>query len=297
MKIHPLQINQLQKKNYPGGNLKIEQRLDNPTTSDVFIVSYPSEGLKIYGLVAIPAGSPPAGGWPLIVFNRGFVPKEDYKIDKQYQRYWQYLVNAGFAIFKSDYRGIGRSQGEQAQNLIPSNSTDVLNGLLSLKNWPKDKIDFNQVGIWGHSMGAQVSLQCMLSSNIFKAGVLWSGFFIPVDQMIKRWRKSDDPKRKEQAEKLIKEFGDPNQNSDFYHSISPIYHLNELPGPIQLHHGQKDDKVPYTDSLRLEKELKKAGKSGGIYIYKNGGHNLNEPDILPEAMANTIEFFNEYLAS
>lgn len=295
MKSHPLQIQELRKKDYPGGQIKIEERLNDSTDYDAFILSYPSEGLKIHALLAIPKGTPPAGGWPLIVFNRGFVPKEEYKSDKQYKKYWQYLINAGFAIFKSDYRGIGNSEGEQAQSLTNANSSDVLNGLSSLQNSKDFNVDFSRVGIWGHSMGAGVSLQCLLANNIFKAAAFWCGFFIPVDQMIKRWLESGDPNRVEQAEKLIQEFGDPEDNLEFYQSISPIYHLSELPCPVSVHHGKLDDKVPFEDSVNLEKELQKVGKSGGLFIYDKGGHNLNEPEVLPEAMQNTINFFKQTL--
>ncbi len=52
-----------------------------------YLVSYRSEGLKIYALMTVPQGEKPASGWPAIVFNHGYIPPEVYRPTERYVAY------------------------------------------------------------------------------------------------------------------------------------------------------------------------------------------------------------------
>lgn len=321
---YSLKVSEIRRQQYPGGKLIIEKQLNDGDNYSKFIISYPSDGLKIFALLTIPHQTVVASGlakqpqgFPLIIFNRGFVEPKEYATDRQYMRYLDYLARAGFAVFKSDYRGIGESEGEPASVLSSENAADVLNGLASIQRnchsheggnlWIPDRVgddikkgesyllDFSRIGVWGHSMGGMISLHCMLANSLIKAGVIWAGFMIPYDQVIDRWLKSSLKRQQDRAKMLLKTYGNPAKNPQAWHDISPFYFLDKLSGPIQLHHGLKDHIVPVSDSQTFQEELIKHHKDGGLYLYENGGHNLNEENVLPQAMHNTVEFFKKQL--
>ena len=54
-----------------GSEITFEQQLDKTWNYYQHLVSYVSEGNKIYGLLTVPVGDPPPGGFKAIVFNHG----------------------------------------------------------------------------------------------------------------------------------------------------------------------------------------------------------------------------------
>src|SRR4030067_495247 len=77
-----------------------------------YIPSYLSEGLKINALLTVPLGEKPAGGWPVIIFNHGFIPPDEYRTTERYVAYVDSLARHGYIVLRSDYRGHADSEGE-----------------------------------------------------------------------------------------------------------------------------------------------------------------------------------------
>lgn len=65
--IDSLQISYLKSRTYTGSNLKIEKTLTPQSNYTRYIASYISEDSKIYGLLTVPKGNTPSGGWPAIM--------------------------------------------------------------------------------------------------------------------------------------------------------------------------------------------------------------------------------------
>src|SRR6266487_4650984 len=76
--LHPLQIEAMRAWAYPGSDIVIEKILDPGVNYSRYYVSYLSEGLKIYALMTVPNGDKPSTGWPVIVFNHGYIPPNVY---------------------------------------------------------------------------------------------------------------------------------------------------------------------------------------------------------------------------
>ena len=150
---NPLTIEAMRKRNYPGSPFIFEQTLKPGSNYQKYVVSYQSDGLKIYGLLTVPnAQNPPAGGWPAIVFNHGFIPPETYKTTERYVAYVDGLARQGYIVFKPDYRGHGMSEGQpEGAYYSPAYAIDSLNALESLKNY--GPVNPRKIGMWGHSMG------------------------------------------------------------------------------------------------------------------------------------------------
>ena len=158
---HPLQITGLRKQEFPGSDIVIEQTLNPGSNYDRYIASYKSEGLKIYALLTVPQGDKPTTGWPVVIFNHGFIPPAEYRTTERYIAYTDAFSRNGYLLFRPDYRGYGNSEGQAAGGYGSNDYTiDVLNALASVKKY-KDA-DPNRIGMWGHSMGGYITLRSMV---------------------------------------------------------------------------------------------------------------------------------------
>ena len=148
----PISIQALRAREYPGSALTRVRTLSRGANYTRQIVSYQSDGLKIYALLTVPDGPPPAGGWPAIVFNHGYIPPAEYRTTERYVAYQDAFARNGFVTLKSDYRGHGDSEGTPGGGYNdPGYTVDVLNAATSLKKDPR--VNAKRLGLWGHSMG------------------------------------------------------------------------------------------------------------------------------------------------
>ena len=101
----------MRQREYPGSDIILEKELDPGANYSRYYASYLSEGLKIYALLTIPNGEPPAAGWPVIIFNHGYIPPSQYRTTGRYVAYVDRLAQAGYIVLRSDYRGHDQSEG------------------------------------------------------------------------------------------------------------------------------------------------------------------------------------------
>jgi cephalosporin-C deacetylase-like acetyl esterase len=170
---NPLSIQAMRKKSYPGSELVIEETLSPAGNYNQYIASYKSDGLKIDGLLTVPKGDKPSSGWPVIIFNHGYIPPEQYRTTERYVAYVDAFARNGYIVFKPDYRGNGSSEGQpEGAYYSPAYAADVLNALSSLKRFPD--ADPNRIGMWGHSMGGNITLRdIVVDTKDIKAAVIW----------------------------------------------------------------------------------------------------------------------------
>ena len=297
--LHPMTIAALRQMSYPGSPITIEQELDRGANYSRYYASYLSEGLKIYALLTIPDGEPPATGWPAIVFNHGYIPPAQYRTTERYIAYVDWLARSGYIVFRIDYRGHDRSEGRPSGAYSdPGYTVDVLNAVSSIKQFPQ--ADPQRIGMWGHSMGGYLTLRAMVISPDIKAGVIWAGVVASYPDLLERWRRGGptptpgaSPGGRGWRSGLVEQFGTPEENPEFWASVSSNTYLADISGPLQLHHGTADESVPTEFSEILAGELQQAGKPYELYTYKDDNHNLS--NFFGQAMTRTIEFYDRYL--
>jgi uncharacterized protein len=293
-----MDIRALRQTPYPGSEITLTETLEPGPNYYRYIAYYQSEGLKIYGLLTIPYGEMPPGGWPGIVFNHGYIPPDVYRTTERYVAYVDWLARSGYIVFRIDYRGHDRSEGIASGAYgDPGYTVDVLNAVAALQAFPQ--ADRERIGMWGHSMGGYLTLRAMVISPEVKAGVIWAGVVASYPDMLNRWRRSvptplPNPTRPRRWRVAWTElFGLPEENPDFWNGVSANSFLSDLSGPIQLHHGTADEDVPLEFSEMLYEQGIEAGQLIEMYTYEGDNHNLS--GYFSTAMTRTIEFLNRYL--
>jgi uncharacterized protein len=297
--LHPMTIIQQRLVDYPGSEITIEDTLQPGVNYNRYYASYQSEGLKIYGLLTVPHGVTPSGGWPSIVFNHGYIPPAQYRSTERYIAYVDWLARSGYIVFRIDYRGHDRSEGSPTGAYgHPGYTADVLNAASALKQFPQ--ADPERIGMWGHSMGGFLTLRAMVISPDIKAGVIWGGVVAPYPELLRNWRRSTGPTptppsggARSWRHGWTELFGTPEENPGFWNSVSANSYLAELSGPVQLHHGTMDESVPWEFSELLYQQALDAGKHIELYTYPGDNHNLSNSFSL--AMTRTIQFFDQHL--
>jgi len=258
----PIQIEYLRSREFGGVELKIEEELGAGSNYRRYIASYDSDGLKQYGLLTVPNGEVPGDGWPAIVFNHGYIDPDEYRTTERYVAYTDGFSRSGYVLFRPDYRGHDRSEGEAQGGYGNSDYIiDVLHAFVGLQNLKE--VDADRVGMWGHSMGGWITHRAMVVNEDIRAGVIWAGMVGGYDDLLEvrqpNWVRRgiaeptpdpDNPRRRWRRY-LTEEYGEPSEDPEFWASISAVSYLDDLSGPIQLHHATGDESVPVELSERL----------------------------------------------
>jgi len=296
-----LTIEYLRELEIEGSEVIFETQLANGSNYFQYIASYISEGNRIQGLMTIPFGVAPEGGFKAIVFNHGYIPPRSYVTTERYVDYVRYLAESGFVVFKIDMRGHGTSEGEsEGTYFSPGYTIDAISALKSMQTL--DFIDPDGIGMWGHSMSGNLVLRAMLIEPDIKAGVIWAGAVYSYDDFAKYSitdpsftpSASTSTRTVSRGRQLRELYGPLDTSNEYWAAVSLTNHIEYLESPIQLHHSADDPIVNVGYSTDLANVLTENEKVHEIHVYQNGGHNISAPTF-NEAMRRTAEFFRANL--
>jgi len=301
---NPLAISAMRERSYPGSDIVIEQTLEDGSNYHQYLTSYQSDGLKIYALLTVPMGNRPTNGWPVILFNHGYITPDQYQTFPtvgQYATYYPVFSRSGYIVFKPDYRGNGNSEGTpEGAYYSPAYTVDDLNALASIKKY--SGADPSKVGIWGHSMGGNITLRdLVVRPNDVKVAVIWGGVVGSYEDLTFNWQRKvtyqPPPRelalRNNQRSNLVKQYGDPRQNPTFWNTLDPTNFVTDIKVPVQLDVGGADEEVPVSFSQSLRDKLSAAGKTVEYFEYPGANHNISQGFDL--AMQRSLTFFDLYL--
>jgi dienelactone hydrolase len=280
----------------PAAALTLERELEPGPGFTAYLVSYPSAGLRVYALVAVPTAAMPARGFPVLVANHGThpnPPRYGFTADGRDSRPGDYYRSVpalyaaqGFVVVMPDYRGHNVSQGgEYARGFLASNyyAEDVLallSGLPSLA-----KTDARNVFMWGHSLGGEVTLKALLATDRVRGASLWStvgGDAWEQAYYYSTRKRDDQPFDSSVLDKdaILALRRDIEQQGPAWdvRGTEPLPRLGDLRTPLILHHARGDEGAPFEWSRELAQELYRHGKPYVFHAYEGADHFFAEPD-------------------
>ena len=274
-------IENLIQRDYKKSDIKVENEVATNGNFKSYIISFSSDGLKEYALLNIPNTQKPTNGYPVVVLNHGYIQPNLYNTVTSYKTDSDYFANQGFLVIKPDYRGNGNSDTTDPSLMRFAYPIDVVNLISSIENIKE--ANSNQIFLWSHSMGGEVSLEVLeiassnkkIAPNI-KGAVFWA----PVTDPVKWFSKSHLPQLQEAREtpypytQTFQILGTPDKNPKLWQSVSPLNYLDRINVPILLQHGTGDTTVPYSWSVELNDLLKNKNKNTKLISYPSDNHNL-----------------------
>jgi acetyl esterase/lipase len=97
--------------------------------------------------------------------------------------------------------------------------------------------------------------------------------------------------------------GTKKENPELYRKASPIFYVSKDDPPMLLVHGEKDDGVPFKQSVRMAEAYRRFHVPVEFIEVKNAGHDfrhMGDAPISPSVQIihqRTIDFFKRYLVS
>ncbi len=240
-------------------------------------------GAKIEVFIVKPHGFDPAKKYPLILNVHGG-PQQQW--EDAFRGDWQVYPGAGYVVaFANPHGSTGYGQeftseisgdwgGEPFEDLMKV--TDELAKL--------PYVDANRMGAMGWSYGGYMMDWVEGHTDRFKAIASMMGVFdlrsmagATEELWFPEWELKGDP-----------------WNSQQYVKFSPSYYVQNFKTPCLVISGEKDFRVPYTQSLQMFTSLQKMNVPSRLIIYSNAGH---WPSWYEMALYYTahLEWFHEYL--
>ncbi len=119
--------------------------------------------IEVTGLVYIPKGTPPAGGWPVLSYAHGTVgladrcaPSVSDSNSDVVRAAASVLTTFGIAIVATDYEGLG-TPGRHPYLVGESQGRGVLDIVRAGREIPRGSLS-DRVIVWGHSQGGHAAL-------------------------------------------------------------------------------------------------------------------------------------------
>lgn len=302
--MYPYTIEGLRRHNYQTGDVTVLGVIEETRDFTSYLIEYPSDGLAIRGVMQIPTrGEPP---YPVIVMNHGWFSRAVYRSGDGTARAAEYLNIHGYLTLAPDYRSWGIS--DSGPSLFYSGlAIDVINLLFAIPSIPQ--ADADRIGMWGHSMGGAVTMKALtiLGGRASEANGRWEPSIraaalystVSADQadVLERWGLGcygdalDGEFRADCNSSDIVPLDLPRETLDAYFRaagdagmlkrISPIYHLDVVTVPVQIHYGEWDGEelsgTPPEWSIKLFEALQEEGAPVTIMKYEGQRHSfINE---------------------
>lgn len=302
----PFTIVGLRLRSFEGGSIAVGSQLAAESTFSRYAITYPSDGLTISGILQIPAGS---GPFPVIILNHGYYDRASYFSGAGTWQQAEFLNQRGYLTIAPDYRSWGSS--ESGPSLFHTGLvSDVLNLIASLPSLPE--ADPGRVGLWGHSMGGGISTKVLTVSDQIDAAVLHAPNSANDADLIARWGLGCLPGQTENSNfcnpaeilspdlpgPLLEAYFSAATNTPLMEQIAPIYHLEHIETPVQIHIGTADGaglaETPPNWAPALHEALLEAGKESTLFSYEGQGHFFTGTAWV-EMMVRTADFFDSHL--
>ncbi len=231
------------------------------------MVSYTSfDGTSIPAFLYLPRGAQKNGSLPALVYVHGG-PESQQRAN--FSAVFQYFLNRGYAILAPNIRG---SDGYGKAYLAMDNykkRPDALRDVALAAEFLKSSgyVNGKKIAIIGGSYGGYMALAQATTYPDLWAAVVdivgianWSTFF----KTTGAWRRAH----------RAAEYGDPEKDPEFMHSISPINFADRIKAPLIIVQGANDPRVPKGESDQMVEKVRARGTPIEYLVFDDEGHGL-----------------------
>jgi len=230
-------------------------------------VSFQSEAYNISGVLHLPMRKNPPG----VIASHGLLSSKE---SEKYVALGERISTEGMAMLRFDFRGIGESEGSEADNTVSKKIADLTAAVDFMRNYPGLG---EGIGLFGSSLGGFVSLIKASVDKQVKATVVWA---TP--------HHLDDLKTKERKEST------PLPPEAFFEDL-PRHRLLPLLSKVShcvVIHGEKDELVPVEQAWEIFYHLAEPKR---IHVIEEANHRLTDPAHRQRAIELSVGWFKKYL--
>jgi len=228
------------------------------------------DGHELDAYVTLPAGASKQAPAPLVVLPHGgpFV-RDAWGFDAEVQ----FLASRGYAVLQPNYRG---SSGydwmfpEEDRYQFRKMSDDVTDATRTLLK--SGLVDPRRVAIMGGSFGGYLAVSGVVHEpELYRCAVTIAGIF-DWEQVMQeeKYYQYDTPS----YGWLMRKLGDPRKQQEFFDSISPVRHVDQIRVPVFVAHGKDDPVADVSESRRLISALKEFHVPHEVMLVAREGHGI-----------------------
>lgn len=293
-----------------GSDFTIGKVLARTDAYNKFAITYRVDGIVVTGVMNVPRGPIPAGGFPTLILNHGLIRPEIYFSGRGSKREQDFFARHGYVTIHPDYRGYSSITSLAADGFSAETETaaitwpwygrdpafpehhdfyegyskDVLALIDALKKQKPAIIDVGRIGMWGHSMGGGIAARVMVRTHDVRAFVLFAPISADAEDNFYEFTADE-------AAWLHATYG--NAGDAAYRAISPITYFGDVSAPVQLHHGLTDTDVPPAFSQKMFTALIQNNKKAELFTYPGEKHEFIKAWSL--AAGRALQFFDKYV--
>jgi dipeptidyl aminopeptidase/acylaminoacyl peptidase len=243
-----------------------------------------ADGIKVQVFIVKPYGFTPGKKYPLILTVHGG-PQGQF--GDSFRGNWQIFPGAGYIVaFANPHGSTGRGAGYTNEisgdwgGKVYEDLMKVTDALVKLPY-----VDTSRVGAMGWSYGGYMMDWFEAQTDRFKCLASMMGIFdlesfwgATEETWFANWDLSGQP-----------------WNSDVYKKYSPSNYVKNFRTPALIITGEKDYRVPYTQSIQFFTTLQSLDIDSRLIIFKNDGHWPDFVKSMPLYYNAHLEWFHKYL--
>ncbi len=238
-----------------------------------------ADGKPVHVFIVKPHGFDPTKKYPLIINVHG---GPQYQWMDSFRGDWQVYPGAGYVVaFPNPHGSIGYGQDYTAA-ISDDWDGKVFEDVMKVTEYlaALDYVDENRMGAMGWSYGGYFMNLLQAKTDNFKCLASMMGIY-------------DLKEFKDETEELW--FANWDLKRDDYETMSPSKYEDNFKTPTLIIAGEKDYRIPYTQSLRYFTVLQNKGIDSRLIIFKNDGHWPNRLRSMPLYYNSHLEWFHKYL--
>ena len=248
-----------------------------------------TDGLQIEGYATFPVGMGRESLPTVVLVHGGPWSRDVWDFDAE----TQFFANRGYLVLQVNFRG---STGYGKEFILAGDKEwggKMHQDILDAVDYAIDMgwSDQGRVGVYGASYGGYEALVCAaFSSDVFQCAVDAFG-----PSSLLTFIEAIPPQWSTAYQDLIRSVGDPETESDFMASRSPLYFAEDMKIPLLIAQGENDIRVVQSESDQMVAALEAAGIPVEYMVFKDTGHGFSSIETRNQFYTRVEAFFAQYL--